>query len=412
MEALSAAASIDERKNVLSTLLAVYEQRVYDPAYRDALRPLIESDWDELLDALRFEEVIQERLNKIGIHPIGFEHDTNRKTELRRRLAATFFAGPKPSPAWIFQDVHSHGLAAREGIKPGDSLLKIDGHPVLPPQIPMIPYNMASRISCSTREGTRTIDIAPPPSPPAGLKYWLFHREPHRYAHSTILNNGIGYVRIAEFPGLVGVETAQQIDDAFRRVLHCDKLIVDLRGNPGGGTANLRLMTNLTPEELPVGYSLTRRRAESGYRREELPQFRRIPRSRFLLPFVVWKYRKLDKSIVVVTEGRRKRRYDGRIALLVNRHTTSGAEIVAGFAKDHALATLVGESTRGRLLGFSRFPLGHGYYLTLPVSNYVTWEGKIFEHEGIRPDIEIAFQPDEVRAGRDTQLEKAIEMLA
>ena len=411
MEALSTAASIDERKNVLTTLLAVYEQRVYDPAYRDALRPLIEVDWDELLDTPRFEQAIQERLSKIGIHPTGFEHDSNRKIELRRALAATFFAAEKPSSTWIFQDVHSHGLAARHGIKPGDSLLEIDGRSVRPPEIPLALYNRPSRVSCSTGEGIKTIEIVPPSPPQAGLKYWLFHREPHRYANGTLLDNGIGYVRVAEFPGLVGVETAQQIDDAFRRVHHCDKLIVDLRGNPGGGTANLRLMTNLTPKQLPVGYSLTRHRAENGYRREDLPQFRRIPRSRFLLPFVVWKYRKLDKSIVVVTEGRTKRRYDGRIALLVNRHTASGAEIVAGFAKDHRLAMLVGESTRGRLLAFSRFPLGYGYYLTLPVSNYVTWEGKTFEHEGIRPDVEIAFQPDEATAGRDTQLERAIKVL-
>lgn len=412
METLSTAESIDERKSVLASLLAVYEQRVFDRAYRDALRPLIESDWDELLDTPQFEEAIQRHLCKIGIHPTGFEHESNRKTELRRLLAATFYADEKPRPQWVFQDVHSYGLAARHGISPGDSLLEIDGRGIRPPETPTAPYSRASRILCATREGAKSIEITPASPSATGLKYWLLHREPHRYAEAAILNSGIGYVRVAEFPGLVGVETAQQIDKAFRRVRRCKGLIIDLRGNPGGGTANLRLMTQLTPRQIPVGYSLTRRRTESGYRREELPQFKRIPRSRLLLPFAVWKYRKLDKSIVVVTEGRKLRAYDGRIVLLVNRHTTSGAEIVAGFAKDHGLATLVGESTRGRLLGFSRFPLGHDYYVTLPVSNYVTWEGKTFEHDGIRPDVEIAFNPDEARVGRDGQLQRATEMLS
>ncbi len=94
-------------------------------------------------------------------------------------------------------------------------------------------------------------------------------------------------------------------------------------------------MTHLTPQRIPVGYSLTRPRTEMGYRREELPKFSRIPRSRLTLPFAVWKYRKLDKSIVVVTEGRKRRPYNGRVAMLVNEHTTSGAEIIAGFASDH-----------------------------------------------------------------------------
>ncbi|MGH9434827.1 MAG: S41 family peptidase, partial [Terriglobia bacterium] len=230
--------------------------------------------------------------------------------------------------------------------------------------------------------------------------------------HSEILGNGIGYVRVSEFPGLIGVEMAHQIDQAFRRVRRCKGLIVDIRGNPGGGTANLRLMTHLTTERIPVGYSLTRRRAESGYRREELPQFTRIPRSRLLLPFAVWKYRKLDKSIAVITEGRKRRPYDGRIAMLVNEHTISGAEIVAGFAADHGLATLVGTRTRGRLLGFSRFSVGHGYYLTVPVSNYVTWEGKTFEHTGVAPHVEVPFEPEGAKAGRDGQLERALAALS
>ena len=44
-----------------------------------------------------------------------------------------------------------------------------------------------------------------------------------------------------------------------------DALIIDLRGNPGGGTGGLRLMSLMTPDRLPIGYSLDRKLAESGY---------------------------------------------------------------------------------------------------------------------------------------------------
>ena len=97
--------------------------------------------------------------------------------------------------------------------------------------------------------------------------------------------------------------------------------------------------------------------------------------------------------------------------MLINEHTTSGAEIVAGFAADHQLATLVGSRTRGRLLGFSRFPVGHGYFLTIPVSNYVTWEGKTFEGAGVVPQVETPFDPVLARAGKDRQLERAVALL-
>jgi C-terminal processing protease CtpA/Prc len=415
MQTLTTAASTDARSSVLTTLLAVYEQRVYDPIHRDSLRPMLEANWNELLDAPEFEAAVQELLNKIGIYPLRLEHESTRRIEVRRLLSTTFYPLQEPGPVWIFQDVHPHGVAAKNGIKPGDTLREINGVVARPPVEPAVPSNGISRLVCGDGDKIRTIEIDPASQtarPAPGWRYWLFHREPHRYAHSQIFENGIGYVRVSEFPGLVGVEMAHQIDQSFRLVRRCRGLIVDIRGNPGGGTANLRLMTHLTPERIPVGYSLTRRRSESGYRREELPQFMRIPRSRMILPFVVWKYRKLDKSIVVVTEGRRPRPYDGRIVMLVNEHTTSGAEIVAGFAADHHLATLVGARTRGRMLGFSRFPIGHGYFLTVPVSNYVTWEGKTFERSGVVPHVEVPFTADEARAGRDYQLERAVAVLS
>jgi C-terminal processing protease CtpA/Prc len=98
--------------------------------------------------------------------------------------------------------------------------------------------------------------------------------------------------------------------------------------------------------------------------------------------------------------------------MLVNEHTTSGAEIVAGFAADHQLAILVGSRTRGRLLGFSRFAVGQGYFLTIPVSNYVTWEGKTFEGTGVVPTIEVPFDAVMAKAGRDCQLERAMNLLS
>lgn len=293
MQTLSTAASTDVRSSVLTTLLAIYEQRVYDPVHRSALRPILEADWDGLLDATEFEMAVQERLEKVGIYPLRFEHESTRRIELRRLLSATFYPLQGPTEAWIFQDVHPHGIAAQNGIKPGDALKEINGVAARPPLDPTVPFSGISRLVCESGNRNRTIEIDPTAQmarPAPGWRYWLLHREPHRYAHSKILANGIGYVRVSEFPGLIGVEMAHQIDAAFRQVRRCKGLIVDIRGNPGGGTANLRLMTHLTTERIPVGYSLTRHRAESGYRREVLPQFTRIPHSRLLLPFAVWKW--------------------------------------------------------------------------------------------------------------------------
>jgi C-terminal processing protease CtpA/Prc len=300
-------------------------------------------------------------------------------------------------------------------LRQGSVLLAVNDLDVAPPVTPVVPSQNVSTIKVRTNGDVKQLQVDPSiqnARPSSGIAYWLFHRDPRTYAQSSMLPGNIGYVRVAEFPGLIGVDMARQIDKAFQQVRQCERLIIDIRGNPGGGTANLRLMTHLTPDRIPVGYSLTRSRTETGHQREELPQFTRIPGSRLLLPFAVWKYRKLDKSIVVVTEGRKRRPYDGRIAVLVNEHTISGAEIVAGFAKDHKLATLVGTRTRGTLLGFSGFQVGQGYLLTVPVSNYITWEGKTFEQTGVSPDRDVGFTSQDALVGIDRQLQQAVAALS
>jgi carboxyl-terminal processing protease len=102
------------------------------------------------------------------------------------------------------------------------------------------------------------------------------------------------------------------VDQAVAQLRSCEGLVIDLRGNLGGGIGALRLMSHLTPERIPVGYSLTRERAEQGYRREDLPRFDGIPSSKWQLPFVASRFVGRDKSIVVVTEGKGPQRFHGR----------------------------------------------------------------------------------------------------
>ena len=81
--------------------------------------------------------------------------------------------------------------------------------------------------------------------------------------------------------GIIGIDFAHEIDLAVADLANCDRLILDLRGNPGGGIGGLRLMSYLTPDKRPVGYSLTRQRAVRGYRREELPRLEGIPSAKW-----------------------------------------------------------------------------------------------------------------------------------
>ena len=65
----------------------------------------------------------------------------------------------------------------------------------------------------------------------------------------------------------------------------------------------------------------------------------------------------------------------------------------------------------GSLVSGDRFNLGHGYLLGLATAQYLTWDGKLIEGAGVTPDVEVGLDPDGLQHGRDTQREKAIEIL-
>jgi carboxyl-terminal processing protease len=204
---------------------------------------------------------------------------------------------------------------------------------------------------------------------------------------------------------------AKEIDHAISQLGDCDRLIVDLRGNPGGGAGGLRLMSYLTPGKLPVGYSLTQKRAAKGFKREKLPRFDRIPSRKIELYPLLLRFAWSDKSIVMVTEGLGPQRFHGQTVLLVNQHTASAAETITGFAKENSLATVVGTKTPGQVLGGTGFKMSHGFVLRIPVVTFHTWNGNTLEGKGVTPDHAVELCRAKLKEGIDSQLEKAAEVV-
>jgi len=213
---------------------------------------------------------------------------------------------------------------------------------------------------------------------------------------------------------MVGVEVANDVLRAIDGLGKIDSLVIDLRGNTGGGIGALRVMSLLTPGRIPVGFALDRRRATSNLDSEK-QQFRRfnaIPASKKALWPLALKFAPaiLAKTpIVLETEGLGRREFQGNVILLVDRHTASAAEMIVAFARENKLARIVGEKTAGRLLSATSVKVGHGFRLALPTGEYYTWAGSIFEGTPIEPDDLIEFDWRATRTNGDRQLECAIE---
>jgi C-terminal processing protease CtpA/Prc len=115
------------------------------------------------------------------------------------------------------------------------------------------------------------------------------------------------------------------------------------------------------------------------------------------------------ESVLLVSEGLGAQKWHGSIVILVNEHTVSAGEMVAAFALENGLATLIGVETAGRLIPGSGFKVGHGYMLIMPKAQYITWQGHRFEGAGVKPEISLPWSAESFVAGDDKQLQGALD---
>jgi len=101
----------------------------------------------------------------------------------------------------------------------------------------------------------------------------------------------------------------------------------------------------------------------------------------------------------------------GPKVMITDETAGSGGDMLPWMFRKFKVGTLVGKRTWGGLVGILGFPeFIDGGLITAPNVAIWTKEGFIVENVGIAPDIEVEQTPSEVIAGRDPQLEKAIEI--
>jgi tricorn protease len=103
----------------------------------------------------------------------------------------------------------------------------------------------------------------------------------------------------------------------------------------------------------------------------------------------------------------------GPKAMLIDETAGSGGDLLPWMFRKYKMGPLIGKRTWGGLVGIFGFPeLMDGGTITAP--NIAFWtpeDGWAVENEGVPPDIEVEQTPADVIAGRDPQLEKAIEVV-
>ena len=270
-----------DRQALLTKIDELVTTKYYDPSYGGNDWKLIVSSYrDQILEAEtteEFERAVTAMLAQLRSAELGLLSAAT-KIQARSSINASFRAvmtGPDGA-RWVFQDVLVGGVAAHAGVRPGDSLLSIAGIGTRPPEPPAFPMNDRVPITIS-RGGTRqdfelNLSIQRP-------KYRSNPYSEPNGVTAALHNKDVGIMRVGLFPGFLGIDFANEVSRHFARTLtSITRLLIDLRGNPGGGIGGLRIMSHLVPSRVPVGFSIDRPTIERGYEKERLPRFNHIPR--------------------------------------------------------------------------------------------------------------------------------------
>lgn len=218
----------------------------------------------------------------------------------------------------------------------------------------------------------------------------------------------IGYIRIPSFAldhfQQKALEYIEQFKDA-------DSIIFDVRENTGGATPVKLVKALMTEpycywmEGTPINFGLMRHRIEEFDTLENpsdmLRGYYEAFRDFFKHPMMVW-----DAPL----EQPEKPIYKGKVFLLVGSTVGSAAEDFVVPFKTSGRGTLIGQQTHGSTGQPYVLRFDNGIMIIIGTKRAYFPDGSRYEGVGIAPDIEIIPTAEDLRAGRDPVLEKAVEM--
>ena len=253
--------------------------------------------------------------------------------------------------------------AARAGIQANDEILAVDGVPVTEIQPEEVAIHIRGEVGTEVilsirRNGTED-------------KEFVIQRDTIQVktAEGRMLENNMGYIRIASF----GENTGEEFKEEYNKLKEAGMagLIVDLRQNPGGLITSCVEVANML---VPKGNIVS----------------------------------------VVQRDGSRED-YDSTLeentpplVVLIDENSASASEILAGALQDREAAAIVGTKSYGKGSVQVVVPLFHEDGLKLTIAKYYTPSGKCIDGIGIEPDVTVKFSEGDTV---DKQLNMAKEVL-
>ncbi|HET6431385.1 S41 family peptidase [Dyella sp.] len=241
--------------------------------------------------------------------------------------------------------------AARAGIKPGDTIVKIDGKPVTAENIDAMFKGLRGEPGSKV-----TLTIVHDKSDQLIDLPLVREKISVTSVRTREIEPGYAYIRISQFQEDTAPDLEKKLADLIARKGQPKGAVLDLRSNPGG---LLTAAVAVSDDLLDAGTIVTTR----GRLADANMDFSAHPGD-------------LLKGAPLV--------------LLVDNGTASAAEIVSGALKDNHRALIIGKRTFGKGVVQTVLPLDATHAVKITTARYYTPSGTSIQAEGIKPDIALA----------------------
>lgn len=262
--------------------------------------------------------------------------------------------------------------AKAAGILPEDIIEKVDGKAVsgkeLDNAVSMMKGLEGTSVTLTlVRESKGTFDVK--------LKRAKINMQTVK---GEMLKDGIGYIQITMFDENTGANFNKAIKDLESQGMK--KLVLDLRGNPGGILDEcVKVVSNFIPKDKVIVYTVDKNGKRTDYKSKGGAAIK--------MPLV----------------------------LLVDEGSASASEIVSGAIRDYKIGTLIGKNTFGKGIVQTIIETGDGTALKVTISKYYSPNGENIQGKGIKPDIDVEYPNDlrekEYSRENDPQFIKALDTI-
>jgi carboxyl-terminal processing protease len=361
------AARAQENLRVFAAAWDLVNRKHYNPATQGARWNAAAAQFGPRAAAARDDRELYAVINEM-LAPLADSHTfalrpeqvTERRTRARVR---TGFNLQRLGGRWVVNEVLPGSPAELAGVKVGWIVVARNGEPVRE-RIDFRPTPGEAATWDFLDENGREVRVAP-----VARELPTASRQVQRG-----LEGGFVYLRFDEFAG----QDRRWLGAQLRSHAAAPGVVIDLRRNPGGDTFSLGIaLGEFFASAVDCGTFITR----SG---------RRSMKTSWQLGSA---------------------RYTGRVVVLVDGATGSAAEIFAAVLQDHGRATVIGRRTAGAVLASWFYRLPGGGELQLSREDYLAPKGRRIEGRGVQPDIVVERKLEDVRAGRDPDLDVALQVL-